>query len=101
MITRNWRNRIAGVAILTLATTAPAASQDLADIWQLALQHDPSYASIQAGRDAEQEVVPQARARLLPYITASAGAEVDNTRRRRDLSDSQTRQRALWALTLS
>lgn len=101
MITRNWRNRIAGVAILTLATTAPAASQDLADIWHLALQHDPSYASIQAGRDAEQEVVPQARARLLPYITASAGAEVDNTRRRRDLSDSQTRQRALWALTLS
>lgn len=101
MSTRTWRNRIAGTAMLMLAAMPPAWAQDLADIWQLALQRDPVYASVQAARDADQEVVPQARARLLPYILASAGAEVDNTRRRRTLSDSHTRQRASWALTLT
>lgn len=81
--------------------TAHAQTQDLAGIWSLALQRDPSYASVRFGRAAEQEKVPQARAQLLPFITASAGAEVDNSRRRRDLSDSRTTQRALWALTLT
>lgn len=101
MNTRTWRNRIIGVATLALATTTYAWGQDLADVWQLALQRDPAYASIQAGRDADQEIVPQARARLLPYIMANAGAELDNSRRRANLSDSRTQQRALWALTLS
>lgn len=101
MIKRSWRHHIAKAAILMLASTKLAWSQDLIDVWQLALQRDPSYAAIQAARQADQEVVPQARALLLPYITASAGAEVDNSRRRRNLSDSQTHQRALWALTLS
>ena len=75
--------------------------QDLADVWQRALQRDPAYAAIQAARQADQEVVPQARAQLLPYLAASAGVEIDNTRRRRDLSDSHTRQRGIWALTLT
>lgn len=101
MIKRIWRHRIAGAAILTLAGITHAWAQDLIDIWQLALQNDPTYASIQAGRQADQEVVPQARALLLPYVAAAAGAEIDNTRRRRDLSDSNTHQRALWSLTLS
>ena len=101
MSTRTWRNRFAGVALLTLATATPALGQDLAEVWHLALQRDPAYASIQAGREAEQEVVPQARARLLPYIMANAGAEVDNSRRSRNLSDSRSQQRALWSLTLS
>lgn len=89
--------------ILTLALAAPAGAQiyNLADVWQLALQRDPSYTAAGFARDAEQEIVPQARAQLLPYITASAGAEVDNTRRRRTLSDSHTTQRGVWALTLS
>lgn len=101
MCTIRWRYRATVAAALTLAMTTAAWSQDLADIWHLALQHDPGYASIRAGTQAEQEKVPQARAQLLPYITARAGAEVDNTRRRSNLSESHTRQRALWALTLS
>lgn len=101
MLIVRWRNRASAVAALTLVMTAAALGQDLADIWQLALQHDPDYASIKAGRQAEQEKVPQARAQLLPYITARAGADLDNSRRRNNLSDSRTRQRASWALTLS
>src|SRR5690625_4335880 len=101
MGTRLGRQHIAAAAILVLSSIQLAWSQDLIDVWHLALQRDPSYAAIQAGRQADQEIVPQARARLLPYVTASAGAELDNTRRTRDLSDSRTDPRALWALTLS
>src|SRR5690606_8373908 len=79
---------------------APSHAQDLLDIWQMALQRDPIYAASRAGREAGQEVIPQARAQLLPYITASAGAEVDDTRRLRGLNDSSSDHRALWALTL-
>lgn len=86
--------------MLALAT-APVWGQDLFDVWQLALHRDPSFASIQAGRDADQEIVPQARAQLLPYIFANAGGEVENTRRRSNWSDGHTHQRALWGLTLT
>lgn len=99
MLTKTWR--IPAALVLALVTSTSAYGQDLADIWHLALQRDPSYAATQFARDADREIVPQARAQLLPYISASAGAQVDNSRRRRHLSDSHTTQRALWALTLS
>lgn len=101
MNTRTWRHHTAGAAVLVLASIAPAQALDLIQAWQLALQRDPAYAATQAARQADQEIVPQARAQLLPYIVASAGAEIDNTRRRRDLSDSRSHQRAIWALTLT
>ena len=85
MDTRTWRHRLAGAAVLILACVTPAQALNLAQAWQLALQRDPAYAAVQAARQADQEVVPQARARLLPYLVASAGAEIDNTRRRSNL----------------
>lgn len=107
MRTHRWRQRAVCIAALTLTMASTvwrpglAWGQDLADIWQLALQYDPDYASIQAGSQAEQEKVPQARAQLLPYVVARAGADLNDTRRRRNLSDSHTQHRAFWALTLS
>ena len=88
------------IALALVAGAAPSHAQDLLDIWQKALQRDPVYAANRAGRNAEQEKVPQARARLLPYITADAVAEVDHRRRLRDLNDSNSNRRAFWALTL-
>ena len=66
MDTRTWRHRLAGAAVLIWACVAPAQALNLAQAWQLALQRDPAYAAVQAARQADQEVVPQARARLLP-----------------------------------
>ncbi len=80
---------------------APACAQDLLQTWQMALQRDPIFAASRAGRNAEQERIPQARAQLLPFVTADAIAEVDNIRRLRGLNNSATERRALWALTLS
>lgn len=82
-----------------IATTVCA--QDLVDVWQLAIKHDPVYAASQAYRTAEQEAVPQARAQLLPYISASVGVEATEVRRRSGLRSELSQQRGLWALSLS
>lgn len=94
-----WRAKL-GLALLLAGIAVPGHSQDLLQIWQLALQRDPVYASNRAGRDAEQEKIPQARARLLPFISADAVGELDNSRRLQGLDNSTSKRRALWALTL-
>src|SRR3546814_20371820 len=66
----------------------------------MAQQRDPIFAASRAGRVADQEIVPQARAQLLPYISADAVAEVDDARRLQGLNESARERRALWALTL-
>lgn len=90
------------IALALLGSPAHAQQrQDLQQVWDAALQRDPAYAAARAQRNADQEIVPQARAKLLPYISASAGGEIDNTRRLQDLSQGRTDRRALWALTLT
>ena len=88
------------IALALAVGAAPSHAQDLLQVWQKALQRDPVYAANRASRNAEQEKVPQARARLLPYITADAVAEVDNRRHLRGLNNSNSENRAFWALTL-
>lgn len=96
---RVWYRRL--LLTLALCASLPAAhARDLIDIWQLALERDPIYAASGHARSADQERIPQARARLLPFVTANAGADLDNTRRARDLSDSRTRRHAAWSLNL-
>ncbi|TEA78297.1 TolC family outer membrane protein [Allopusillimonas ginsengisoli] len=91
----------AGLALLLSASVLPTQAQDLLEVWQLALQRDPVYAATGAGRDAEQEKIPQARAQLLPYVTADIGAGVDDTRRVSGLNDSRRDRSALWTLRLT
>lgn len=95
----SWYARLC-LALTLVGLTATASAQDLLQIWQIALERDPIYAASRASRNAEQEKIPQARALILPYITADAGAEVNNARRISGLSDSASQRRALWALTL-
>lgn len=93
---KSWA--IATVLSLIAATVC---AQDLVDVWQLAIKHDPAYAASQAYRTAEQEAVPQARAQLLPYISASVGVEATEVRKRSGLRSELSQQRGLWALSLS
>lgn len=95
----SWYTRL-GLTLALVGGVAPACAQDLLQIWQMALQRDPVYAANRASRDADQEKVPQARAQLLPYVSADTVAEVDNARRLRGLDNSTSNRRALWALTL-
>ncbi len=97
-----WAPARAAAALLILCTPwAPAFGQDLLHIWNAAVQRDPVYAAAQASRNADQERVPQARAQLMPWITADTAAEIEDVRRTSNLSHAQTRRTGLWALTLT
>ncbi|MDZ7685141.1 MAG: TolC family protein [Gammaproteobacteria bacterium] len=62
-------------ACLTFATTLTTPSltlaTSLADIYELAVENDPQIAAARASYKAQSEVVPQARAGLLPSVSAS------------------------------
>jgi outer membrane protein len=56
-----------------LISTGPGRSADLAGLVNAALASDPIYAGAIASRDASLEARPQARANLLPSVSASLG----------------------------
>jgi len=88
-------------AAMSLGVCFPALGQDLLSVWSAALQRDPAYAAARAGRNADQEKIPQARARLLPYITLDSSGEIEDVRRTHNLQHYETRRVGLWALTLT
>ncbi|NLY26133.1 MAG: TolC family outer membrane protein [Alcaligenaceae bacterium] len=116
---------LAAVALAACCTVAQAAKPDLAppsllspatrptdpapgigtlnllQAWNKALVRDPIYSASQAFTSAEQEVVPQARARLLPYVQGNALGEIDDNRRVGTLGNGSSKSRSVWALTLS
>lgn len=60
------------VGLLGLALTGTARAADLKQIYDLAVANDPQLAAAKATFMAQREVVPQARAGLLPNISAQA-----------------------------
>ena len=89
-----------GATLALWGGQAIAQPYSLLQVWQMALERDPVYAAAQASRNAAQEKVPQARALLLPFLTASTGAELDNTRNT-SLDESRSSRRGVWAVTLT
>ncbi len=71
--------RLALLPLLVAAALAagPAAAEDLLQIYREAQKSDPQLASARAGWEATQEKVPQARAGLLPSVSASGAANVN------------------------
>ncbi|MGB9670610.1 MAG: TolC family outer membrane protein [Halothiobacillaceae bacterium] len=65
---------LAFTAAATLMTQSYAAwaAPSLVDVFELAAQHDPALAAADAARRAVSEAVPQARAALLPQLSANA-----------------------------
>src|SRR5690348_9449152 len=55
-------------------TLQPAVAEDLLQIYREAVANDPTLASARATWEATQEVVPQARAGLLPSVTLVGNA---------------------------
>ncbi len=56
----------------------PAVAEDLIQIYREAVANDPTLASVRASWEATQEVVPQARAGLLPSVTLLGNANRQN-----------------------
>src|SRR5213593_1897988 len=67
------------VVATTLASLLrPAAAEDLLQVYREALANDPVLASARASWLATQEVVPQARAGILPAAGLAASANLNN-----------------------
>ena len=63
-----WRS----AAVALLLATAPAYAIDVADAYRDALENDPVLGAAEAGYEARKELIPQARANLLPKMSFSA-----------------------------
>jgi outer membrane protein len=77
MMKRSVPALVAGLG-LVFALARPAFAEDLLQIYREAVKNDPAIAAAKASWDATQEKAPQARAGLLPNVSASANASVNN-----------------------
>ena len=66
------------IAMAMSASLSVASAEDLIQIYRDALTSDPVLASARATREATQELVPQARAGLLPAVNLVANAGVED-----------------------
>jgi outer membrane protein len=103
--TRTMLRRSLAIALLTLLGGAlpPAAAEDLLQIYREAVANDPTLGSARATWEATQEVVPQARAGLLPSVTLQGNANHQNFHERlhTDPSLSFTEQFPAYNYTVS
>ena len=78
------RGRWLSAALVGAALILPAGAQALTlwQAYQAALGSDPVFASARAGYTAGLERLPQARANLLPWVTAGGSATYTDTRTR-------------------
>ena len=91
------------LVITCAASVGPltASAQNLIQVWQAALGNDPSYAAARANYRAGLEKEPQARALLLPLISAEAGGAYQETRSTRGLRYAYSGGRGVWDLALT
>ena len=66
-------------SLLLCGQVLAADSQNLIQIYQQALSHDPALASAKSGNLAIQEKLVQGRAQYLPTINFNAGASASQT----------------------
>ncbi|HLR82217.1 MAG TPA: TolC family outer membrane protein [Paenalcaligenes sp.] len=89
---------LGGVLCLFAAT---AQALDLWTAWRFAQERDPIYATAQASSAADQHLIGQARAQLLPHIHASAGVDHHDRRNAKDFGNAHSSHNNLWAFTLT
>ncbi len=96
---------LAATLVLALGAWCGAAAvqaQDLLQIWRDALANDPTYAAARASYRASIEQLPQARAGLLPAVSAELGGRYEETRATRSFSArSRDGTRGTWDLVLT
>ncbi|HEX8012236.1 MAG TPA: TolC family outer membrane protein [Casimicrobiaceae bacterium] len=72
------KHTLIALGVLLGATLQPAVAEDLLQIYRDAVANDPTLASARASWEATKEVVPQARAGLLPSVTLVGNANRQN-----------------------
>jgi len=69
---------LARLMVMMSVLCAPARAEDLLSIYQLAVENDPRFRAAEANYKAAQEKLPQARANLLPSLSATAARNKNN-----------------------
>jgi protease secretion system outer membrane protein len=87
--------RIASVALAVIAcAAAPARGYDLLDAYRDALAHDANFLASRSALEATRQVIPQARANLLPQISANVQrTQNDTVNRQKDFFGNYVDQR--------
>jgi outer membrane protein/protease secretion system outer membrane protein len=75
----NSRRRLAALCAGLALAAGPAGAFDLMDAYRLALTADPNFQAARATAEAARELLPQARAELLPQISISANRSKNDT----------------------
>ena len=95
--------RIVIATLMMLSAIAPAAAQNLVEVYRAARQFDAPYASARQVLEATREKIPQGRAGLLPTINTTAGRNwnyIENNAPGRLFNDLNFRNQS-WGVTLS
>lgn len=95
-----WSLKRIIVAVIC-CSSVPVSAMDLGQAWQLALNHDATYAAARAQYRASMQKLPQARAGLLPQVDGSlTGAYIDS-RATGPLNQVYNSSRSAWTLSLT
>jgi len=74
-----YRDRLFVAIGLLMGAASPAAAENLIDIYQRALQYDPTIREAEASYLARLEAKPQARSAILPFLSFSAGTSTSHS----------------------
>lgn len=95
-----WSFKKIIVAVICFATV-PASAMDLAQAWQLALNHDATYAAARSQYRASMQKLPQARAGLLPQVDGTLTGAYLDSRATGPLNQVYNSTRSAWTLSLT
>jgi outer membrane protein len=85
---------------IAMSLASSAYASDLLEIYRAAYENDPVLGAARANLGARSEILPQARAGLLPSVTL--GASYSETRRDRDIADTtETFDTTNWQAQIS
>lgn len=100
-MTRWIRRAVIGAVCALPALPVSVSAMDLAQAWQLALNHDPTYQSARAQYRAMMQKLPQARAGLLPQVDGSLTGAYLDSRATGQFNQVFEGARSAWNLSLT
>ena len=98
-----WIRKTAGMLLVTATFSVSIRAADLLEVYRLAQANDPTFEAARFALEVVQQRLPQARAGLLPVITATGneGATQANTSFGNNPAVDRTVRNSAWALQLT
>lgn len=101
MIRKLVSNKLSGIIFIALSGVSPLQAQNLLEIYELALQNDPSIKQAQSNQLAIGESKSQSIARLLPNISATGLSSRDWLHNKKAGTDFRGPDQEYWSNSLN